>query len=60
MVGDCKHCGKENCVPKDLICRKCGKRQISVWQTNPLMGIIVIIGFLGAMESVWKWLKDLF
>ena len=57
---DCKHCSKKWCVDKNLVCHQCGKRQVSVWQTNPLMGIIVILGFLGVMESVWEWVKDLF
>lgn len=57
---NCKHCGEKWCVDKDLICHSCGKRQISVWQTNPLMGILVILGFLAMMEDIWKWLKDLF
>ena len=57
---NCKHCGEKWCVDKNLVCHQCGKRQISVWQTNPLMGILVILGFLAMMEDIWKWLKDLF
>ena len=59
-LSDCKHCNSEKCVPDDLICRRCGKRQISVWVTNPLMGIVVLIGGAMALESLYKWIKDFF
>lgn len=61
---NCNHCGEKYCVDANLICHNCGKRQISVWQTNPLMGLLVIIGLLAALEEflrpVWKWLMKLF
>ncbi len=56
---NCTHCGEKYCVDKNLICHNCGKRQISVWLTNPLMGLAVILGALLALEDLWKWLKGL-
>lgn len=53
----CMHCKSETIIYNNK-CQKCGKRQLSPFERNPMGAILFTIGGLILLERFWNWIFE--